>query len=225
MENKLIDMREMYDDRKEKGVAVSEDDKKDPFYETQEDHNLIGVANIFLDVLFHDVKLDYHTPIISQQGEVAGRLQVSQFLSFPSFSKDFVKVELSRVAGVFPQDRICEAASDNSSESSNDEEEVNATSTVTCRVHIKQASGLPLSLSHFVFCQYTFWNHPDPIVVPHKIQSDHPINLSNQKDSMTFKFNHVEDFTVPITEEFLEHCAGLLISLMGHPVINGHLGY
>lgn len=76
LENKLIDMREMYDDWKEKGVTDNEDDKKDPFYETQEDHNLIGVANIFLDALFHDVKLDYHTPIISQQGEVAGRLQV-----------------------------------------------------------------------------------------------------------------------------------------------------
>lgn len=49
----------------------------DPFYETQENHNLIGVANVFLECLFHDVTLDYHTPIISQQGEVAGRLQVS----------------------------------------------------------------------------------------------------------------------------------------------------
>lgn len=119
------------------------------------------------------------------------------------------KVELSRVAGVFPQDRICEAASDTSSESSNDEEDMNTTNnTVTCRVHIKQASGLPLSLSHFVFCQYTFWNYPDPIVVPH--QSDNNcVHLPNQKDSMTFKFNHVKDFTVPITEEFIEHCAGL----------------
>lgn len=106
---------------------------------------------------------------------------------------------------------MCEAASDNSSESSNDEDDINTpTSTVTCRVHIKQASGLPLSLSHFVFCQYTFWNHPDPIVVPHNIQSDQQcLHLPHQKDSMTFKFNHVKDFTVPITEEFIEHCAGL----------------
>ncbi len=44
--------------------------KGDPFYESQENHNLIGVANIFLDCLFYDVKLDYHVPIISQQGEV-----------------------------------------------------------------------------------------------------------------------------------------------------------
>lgn len=27
-------------------------------------------------MLFHDVTLNYHTPIISQQGEVVGRLQV-----------------------------------------------------------------------------------------------------------------------------------------------------
>lgn len=45
----------------------------DPFYEAQENHNLIGVANIFLECLFHDVKLQYAVPIISQQGEVRGR--------------------------------------------------------------------------------------------------------------------------------------------------------
>lgn len=55
------------------------DKAQDPFYESQENHNLIGVANIFLEALFHDVTLDYHTPIISQQGEVAGRLQVINF--------------------------------------------------------------------------------------------------------------------------------------------------
>lgn len=42
----------------------------DLFYEAQENHNLIGVANIFLECLFHDVKLQYAVPIISQQGEV-----------------------------------------------------------------------------------------------------------------------------------------------------------
>ena len=48
----------------------------DPFYDSQENHNLIGVANIFLECLFNDVKLSYFVPIISQQAEVAGRLQV-----------------------------------------------------------------------------------------------------------------------------------------------------
>lgn len=31
---------------------------------------------MYMDVLFHDVKLNYYVPIISQQGEVAGKLQV-----------------------------------------------------------------------------------------------------------------------------------------------------
>lgn len=45
-------------------------EKDDLFCESQENHSLIGVANLFLEALFYDVKLDYHVPIISQQGEV-----------------------------------------------------------------------------------------------------------------------------------------------------------
>ena len=40
----------------------------DPFYHNStENHNLVGVANVFLSALLHDVVLDYHTPIISPQ--------------------------------------------------------------------------------------------------------------------------------------------------------------
>ncbi|KAL3290384.1 hypothetical protein HHI36_023724 [Cryptolaemus montrouzieri] len=200
LENKIIDMREIYDERmemKESTVNELDSPSADPFFESQENHNLIGVANIFLEALFHDVKLDYHTPIISQQGEVAGRLQV----------------EVSRMHGSFPQDRISEAASDISSDSSNDEDDSPTTSTVTCRVHIKEASGLPLSLSHYVFCQYIFWNHPEPIVVPTKV----PDNVEGgggiilQKDK--FKFDDIRDFTVNVTEEFLEHCTEGALSI------------
>lgn len=79
LENKIIDMRELYEDgqgREEPEEPGGDAAAPDPFYESQENHNLIGVANVFLECLFHDVTLDYHTPIISQQGEVAGRLQV-----------------------------------------------------------------------------------------------------------------------------------------------------
>lgn len=88
-------------------LIIQDEGKKsmDPFYESQENHNLIGVANVFLEVLFHDVKLDYHTPIISQQGEVAGRLQV----------------EITRIAGQMPQDRMCETSSENSHDSREDD--------------------------------------------------------------------------------------------------------
>jgi kinesin family member 13 len=172
--------------------------KSDPFYESQENHNLIGVANIFLEALFHDVKLDYHTPIISQQGEVAGRLQV----------------EISRIAGQFPQDRMCESASSESSHDSREEdyEKDALNSQVTCRVSIKQATGLPLSLSNFVFCQYTFWGHQEA-VVPVTTQENLAIN-----QNQAFKFNHTKDYQVTLTEEFLEHCAegALSIEVWGH---------
>ncbi|XP_011311127.1 kinesin-like protein KIF13B isoform X5 [Fopius arisanus] len=215
LENKLVDMREMYEDWKDPNnsqrLPGMKDDVplkiQDPFYESQENHNLIGVANIFLEVLFHDVQLDYHTPIISQQGEVAGRLQV----------------EVSRTKGQFPPDRMCEAASESSSSSDStcSEHEDSGSSHISCRVTIKQASGLPLSLSHFVFCQYNFWGHPEPIVVPSISSTDLPqinCSLSRQRDSPAFEFSHTNEFTVPINEEFLEHCAegALSIEVWGH---------
>lgn len=201
LENKLVDMKEMYHEQKEKGVEYKEPlPTEDPFFESQQNHNLIGVANIFLECLFHDVTLDYHTPIISQQGEVAGRLQV----------------QLERIQGYLPQDRICEASSDNSVDSQEDDDTKDK-AEITCKVTIKQASGLPLSLSNFVFCQYTFWGHPDhevaaPVDTPDKNY------LPDQKDSMSFRFDHSKNFVVPITEEFLEHCleGALSIEVWGH---------
>ncbi|XP_018897649.2 kinesin-like protein KIF13A isoform X1 [Bemisia tabaci] len=206
LENKLIDMREMYDEQEEKVLNPSEEESQldrvdDPFFETQENHSLIGVANIFLEALFHDVSLDYHTPVISQQGEVAGRLQV----------------EISRISGTFPQDRLCEAASESSGDSGHDEEEPPSTH-ITVRVHIKQASGLPLALSNFVFCQYSFWGYPDATSVPATANPD-TTNTGDGKNSIIFQFDHVQDFVIPLTEEFMEHCTegALSIEVWGHP--------
>ncbi|XP_045495500.1 kinesin-like protein KIF13A isoform X4 [Colias croceus] len=233
LENKLVDMRDMYDEwrhrQHEEGEDIDaaqidvetptepEEKALDPFYESQENHNLIGVANIFLEALFHDVTLDYHTPIISQQGEVAGRLQV----------------EISRVSGQFPQDRICEAASDSSGDMRDDDEPVDpATQQVTIRVVIKQASGLPPSLSNFVFCQYSVWGGGEPVVVAPQVSADtpppahpavpahpaHPVVTSPRHQLVTFRFDHRRDFTIPLTEEFIEHCAegALSIEVWGH---------
>ena len=114
------------------------------------------------------------------------------------------------MAGSLPQDRICEASSDTSETGSNNEDDdVIGTQEITVRVDIKQASGLPLSLSNFVFCQYTFWNHPEPIVVPPNEPESHTnIHQPGKRDSMTFKFNCERKFTIHVTEEFLEHCSG-----------------
>ncbi|XP_067631126.1 kinesin-like protein KIF13A isoform X2 [Eurosta solidaginis] len=215
LENKLIDMREMYQEHKERilnGLPVVEtysDDEDsdeesdiskslDPFYESQENHNLIGVANIFLEVLFHEVKLDYHTPIISQQGEVAGRLQV----------------EIQRIAGQMPQDRMCESISESSTDSRDEYDDPidPMANQITCRVSINCATGLPLSLSNFVFCQYTFWGHQETVVPVINAEA-----LSHDQN-MVFKFEHTKDFTVSINEEFLEHCieGALSIEVWGH---------
>lgn len=213
LENKLIDMREMYESRD--STELQDSKALDPFYESQENYNLIGVANIFLECLFHDVCLDYHTPIISQQGEVAGRLQV----------------ELTRISGVLPQDRMVEAnLSDSSSDSScrsgssSETDDDPTANQIVCRVSIKQASGLPPSLSHYVFCQYAFWGYPEPKVVPPKTTMasiELPVagigtQSNNQKDTMMFE--HEETFNVPITEELIEHCAegALSIEVWGH---------
>lgn len=48
--------------------------RADPFFDEQENHSLIGVANVFLACLFYDVKLQYAVPIINQNGKVGGRL-------------------------------------------------------------------------------------------------------------------------------------------------------
>ncbi|KAG5679191.1 hypothetical protein PVAND_008778 [Polypedilum vanderplanki] len=203
LENKLIDMREMYQEYKDRPMSMMDESKNrsDPFYESQENHNLIGVANVFLEALFHDVKLDYHTPIISQQGEVAGRLQV----------------EISRIAGQFPQDRMCESQSESSHGSRDeydDDKDMESNNQITCKIVIKQATGLPLSLSNFVFCQYTFWGHQEAVVPV----IDQNCNMPAVNQNMTFKFDHEKEYTVNVTEEFLEHCTegALSIEVWGH---------
>ncbi|GBP92325.1 Kinesin-like protein KIF13A, partial [Eumeta japonica] len=96
---------------------------------------------------------------------------------------------------------------------------------VTIRVCIKAASGLPPSLSHFVFCQYSLWGGhggSEPVVVPPMVSADTPppapAPASPRHHQLTFRFDHTRDFTVPLTEEFIEHCAegALSIEVWGH---------
>nr|XP_019948942.1 PREDICTED: kinesin-like protein KIF13A isoform X5 [Paralichthys olivaceus] len=218
LENKLVDMRDHYRDWREGTEEMhNKADSKhcDPFYEAQENHNLIGVANIFLECLFHDVKLQYAVPIISQQGEVAGRLHI----------------ELMRVSGAIPE-RLCggDDSSENSSESSCYEvmdtngEIVHMAKRLTCRVRIREATGLPLNLSNFVFCQYTFWEHGEPTVAPPMVSPDRPSPRSPEAQ-FTVEFDHCKDYVVHVTDEFLEFISdgALAIEVWGHRCAgNGH---
>uniref|UniRef100_A0A672UU72 Kinesin family member 13A n=1 Tax=Strigops habroptila TaxID=2489341 RepID=A0A672UU72_STRHB len=210
LENKLIDMRDVYQEWKEKIPEVLKlmGKRGDPFYEAQENHNLIGVANVFLECLFYDVKLQYAVPIISQQGEVAGRLHV----------------EVMRVTGSVPE-RVVEGddSSENSSESGslevmdNNGEIIHRAKKLSCRVKIKEATGLPPNLSNFVFCQYTFWDQCESTVAAPVVDPDVPSPQS--KDAhFTVTFSHCKDYVVNVTEEFLEFISegALAIEVWGH---------
>ncbi|XP_077209169.1 kinesin-like protein KIF13A isoform X2 [Paroedura picta] len=209
LENKLIDMRDLYQEWKGRVHEVKRHTGKrgDPFYEAQENHNLIGVANVFLECLFCDVKLQYAVPIISQQGEVAGRLHV----------------EVMRVTGAVPERVAEDDSSENSSESGsleimdNNGEIIHRPKKITCRVKIKEATGLPLNLSNFVFCQYTFWDQCEPTVAAPVVDPDVPSPLSKEAQ-FTVTFSHCKDYTVNVTEEFLEFMAdgALAIEVWGH---------
>uniref|UniRef100_A0A8C0BFD0 Kinesin family member 13A n=1 Tax=Buteo japonicus TaxID=224669 RepID=A0A8C0BFD0_9AVES len=206
LENKLIDMREVYQEWKEKIPERTSPlrsligKRGDPFYEAQENHNLIGVANVFLECLFYDVKLQYAVPIISQQGEVAGRLHV----------------EVMRVTGSVPE-RVVEG--DDSSENSSEKETIVflTTSVLSPQVKIKEATGLPPNLSNFVFCQYTFWDQCESTVAAPVVDPDVPSPQS--KDAhFTVTFSHCKDYVVNVTEEFLEFISegALAIEVWGH---------
>uniref|UniRef100_A0A669CTC5 Kinesin family member 13A n=1 Tax=Oreochromis niloticus TaxID=8128 RepID=A0A669CTC5_ORENI len=201
LENKLVDMRDHYRDWKEgTEETVTSSKHCDPFYEAQENHNLIGVANIFLECLFHDVKLQYAVPIISQQGEVAGRLHV----------------ELMRVSGAVPE-RLC--SGDDSSENSSENScyEVMDTNGEIVHMAKRDATGLPLNLSNFVFCQYTFWEHGEPTVAPPMVSPDRPSPRSPDAQ-FTVQFDHCKDYVVHVTDEFLEFISdgALAIEVWGH---------
>ena len=87
---------------------------------------------------------------------------------------------------------------------------------------MKNAAGLPPSLSHFVFCQYNFWGESEPTMVPptesDPNDSDDILKLGQTSDVSMFTFNDSRTFTIPVTEEFMEHCSegALSIEVYGH---------
>uniref|UniRef100_A0A8C0ZTT5 CAP-Gly domain-containing protein n=1 Tax=Castor canadensis TaxID=51338 RepID=A0A8C0ZTT5_CASCN len=199
LENRLLDMRDLYQEWKEceedTPVIRSYFKRADPFYDEQENHSLIGVANVFLESLFYDVKLQYAVPIVNQKGEVAGRLHV----------------EVMRLSGAIGE-RIVggEEAAEVSFEKEAQE------NRLVCMVKILQATGLPQHLCHFVFCKYDFWDQQEPVIVAPEVDtSSSPISKEPQ---CMVVFDHCSEFSVNITEDFIEHLSegALAIEVYGH---------
>ncbi|CAG2178093.1 unnamed protein product, partial [Oppiella nova] len=219
-ETKLIEMRELYEEWKERQSKTDSTDQytddssplNDPFYELQENHHLIGVANVFLEVLTRDVMLDYNVPIISQQGEVAGRLHI----------------EFGRVSGHIGE-RIADASMGTTSQcgggyADSADTDVQNGNEIVVRVNIKSARGLPISLSNFVFCHYSLFRCQESTIVTSYVDTeDHsnPIRgTTEETEEFVFYFNHQKDIAIDLSEEFLDHCTegALSIEVWGHRV-------
>uniref|UniRef100_A0A8C3GEK8 Kinesin family member 13B n=1 Tax=Cairina moschata TaxID=8855 RepID=A0A8C3GEK8_CAIMO len=199
LENRLVDMRDLYQEWKDceedNPVMRAYFRRADPFYDEQENHSLIGVANVFLECLFYDVKLQYAVPIINQKGEVSGRLHV----------------EVVRVSGEI-DDRLVggEDSPENSNENDTQERKL------VCRIKILQATGLPQHLSNFVFCKYTFWDQLEPVNVAPEV--DPSLSPISKEPRCMVVFDHCNEFSVNISEDFMEHLydGALAIEVYGH---------
>ncbi|XP_028908623.1 kinesin-like protein KIF13B [Ornithorhynchus anatinus] len=197
LDNRLLDMRDLYQEWKEfdddnPGLSRSYLTRADPFYDEQENHSLIGVANVFLESLFYDVKLQYAVPIVNQKGEVAGRLHV----------------EVVRVSGAI-RERMA---------GGDDGEEAASEAKLVCMVKILQATGLPQHLSNFVFCKYSFWDQADPVrVAPEVDTSSSP---TSKEPQCMVVFDHCHEFSANISEDFIEYLSegALAIEVFGHKV-------
>uniref|UniRef100_H3C923 Kinesin family member 13Bb n=1 Tax=Tetraodon nigroviridis TaxID=99883 RepID=H3C923_TETNG len=206
MENRLVDMRELYQEWKDfdedNPVMRSYFKRADPFFDEQENHSLIGVANVFLACLFYDVKLQYAVPIINQKGEVAGRLQVEVWHG----------TEISEADGAERADVLQTSTAGDPQERRLD-----------CVVKILQATGLPRHLSNFVFCQYHFWGQEEPVYIAPEMTPSVP--LSSTAPSVFENFSllfHCQEFSVPVSEELVEFLSegAVAIEVYGHKQAN-----
>uniref|UniRef100_A0A087X6N6 Kinesin family member 13Bb n=1 Tax=Poecilia formosa TaxID=48698 RepID=A0A087X6N6_POEFO len=200
LENRLVDMRELYQEWK----ALEEDSpmmhyfkRTDPFFDEQENHSLIGVANVFLACLFHDVKLQYAVPIINQKGEVAGRLHV----------------EVRR--GTESSEESSAGRPDTQQNEELQERKLD------CVVKILQATGLPRHLSNFVFCHYHFWGLEEPVFTAPEVGSSSSSSASKDPQC-TVVFDSTKELSVPASEDLLEFLAdgAVAIEVYGHKQAN-----
>ncbi|XP_015252636.1 PREDICTED: kinesin-like protein KIF13B isoform X6 [Cyprinodon variegatus] len=202
MENRLVDMRELYQEWQDYHLHHQDDPvmrsyfrRADPFFDEQENHSLIGVANVFLSCLFYDVKLQYAVPIINQKGEVAGRLHV----------------EVMRVGGGLEDNMAGGDDTDNNQDSEFEDRKL------VCSIKILQATGLPQHLSNFVFCQYSFWDQSEPTIVAPEV--DPSSSSPNSKDPHCMVvFDSCKEQAVSVTEDFIEYLTegAVAIEVYGH---------
>ncbi|CAM4687115.1 unnamed protein product [Leuciscus chuanchicus] len=201
MENRLVDMRDLYQEWKDHDednpVMRSYFKRADPFFDEQENHSLIGVANVFLSCLLYDVKLQYAVPVINQKGEVAGRLHV----------------EVECLSGGLEDRETGGGDSEISPDGEMQERKL------TCMIKVVQATGLPQHLSNFVFCQYHFWEQQEPVFIAPEVGLSAP---SSREPQSLVLFDNCKNLEVSVTEDFLEFLmeGAVAVEVYGHKQAN-----
>ncbi|KAL1245574.1 Kinesin-like protein [Trichinella spiralis] len=184
LENKLIVMRDLYNQNatnKNANEAVFNEKFANPFFDSFDAQYLIGVANVFLEVLFYDVKLNYHVPIISQQGEVSGRLHIELYR---------LKIE-----DVTDPEKIISSTFDETCAGCKTVLDLNKIPMnaflgrkIIFRLIIKKVCGLPEAFSNFVFCQYRFGQESEATTVTPAFNPETlPLNTVYRPQAMVFR--------------------------------------
>uniref|UniRef100_A0A3Q3KCD8 Kinesin family member 13Bb n=1 Tax=Monopterus albus TaxID=43700 RepID=A0A3Q3KCD8_MONAL len=201
---RLVDMRELYQEWKDfdedNPVMRSYFKRADPFFDEQENHSLIGVANVFLACLLCDVKLQYAVPIINQNGEVAGRLHVEVWRGTEGSQEEGPGQSNSQL-----------------SNTNKDQQE----RKLDCVVKILQATSLPRLLSNFVFCMYHFYGQKEALFIAPEVAPSSSSSASKDPQC-TVVFDSVKELSVPVSEDFVEFLAegALAIEVYGHKQAN-----
>ena len=180
-ENSLVEMREKYQTKSDE--TDTENQEED---ELHSDYELIGVANIFLEVLFYDVKLTYAAPIISKHGKIVGKLHF----------------DIEKTTGSFPQDRDADADSEVPDCDQAGEKNMN----IQYRLRIHEASGLSSVFSNDVYCSYTPWDHTQHITFKSVFTGLSLENINKDQVTSSVIFDHSQEITNEISEDFMEHC-------------------
>ncbi|TTE07140.1 Kinesin-like protein KIF13B [Bagarius yarrelli] len=166
MENRLVDMRELYQEWKDHDednpVMRSYFKRADPFFDEQVNHRRLHV-------------------------------------------------EVVRVAGGVEDSMAGGEDGDYSIEGDSTERKL------VCMIKILQATGLPQYLSNFVFCQYSFWDQAEPIIVAPEVDPSASSPSSKDPHCMVV-FDSCKELAVTVTEDFIEYLTegALAIEVFGH---------
>ena len=210
LQDKLAVIAEMYEEaernREERGEGANiwkDSMGPDPFCDV-EDHSLIGVANAYLNCLFHFLPVEYSVPVLSPQGKIIGKINLT-LQRLNSVTNEFDHFD--------DFDIPISTGSSYTGSSASALQDLLPGSTIYIRVKIQSAADLPPNIQ-FVFLQYRLFGFDVPTTVP-------PVTDFGHQDSVTdgyYSYQHMKTYGIEVSEDFTDYCReGVLsIEVYGH---------